>query len=638
MTSFNTILKKIQEPRWFSAAVALLGAYFLIPTFYDSGVWPLPADAPIWGSIDPSWKLGLSYAKASDVDWGRDLVFTYGPLAFLTTRISLGAGKYSLLLYDFFLTLNFFFAFYLSLLKSEHRALSLFVIFTIVLLVPVYLGSGNPVLLMMFLVFWIRQAVDQPSHISFAMQALIVALLFFMKFNTSLVCLVLLSISFLYHLVFNKPQRLKAAGYYALSFLLIGVGCMSFKVSLLPYVKGGLDLVKGYNDIMYLDEGYKYELGFAVFSLALCGIILIWRAFLLKEQRVRQLLMLTIFALSGYVLYKQAFTRCDIQHISEFYIYFPFLVLSLSDFHFSRDNRYSGMAVTAVLFICIFYAKKREDRFFQEYGMRLTKPDYYSRLKNQTDSSSIFLYPNNNQVPDRIRQKIGNTPTDVFPWNVHMLIENRIRYAQRPVFQSYTAYNRALGNLNLEFYNSERAPGFVLYENLGIDGRYPFFDEPKLQAHYLQNYHCADTFTYNNRLVMLLEQKPGRKKLTLSKSQEYEMSFDDEIFPKEGCFYEIYAEKSFTGKLASLVHHTPTLLLQIQTADSNWWEFRTSTNLLESGVFSEYFCNSTSDVYQLMNGDSIPAGRKVKTYGLRALTPAAYKKKIKVIEYRLISS
>ena len=43
--------------------------------------WPVAGVTPSVG-IDPSWVLGLAMAVSNGLVWGRDIVFTYGPLGY----------------------------------------------------------------------------------------------------------------------------------------------------------------------------------------------------------------------------------------------------------------------------------------------------------------------------------------------------------------------------------------------------------------------------------------------------------------------------------------------------------------------------------------------------------------------------
>src|SRR5208282_2552900 len=52
--------------------------------FFLSGTQPPPLE------LDPSWHAALEYAAAHHMQFGTQIVFTFGPLGFLSTRTSLG--------------------------------------------------------------------------------------------------------------------------------------------------------------------------------------------------------------------------------------------------------------------------------------------------------------------------------------------------------------------------------------------------------------------------------------------------------------------------------------------------------------------------------------------------------------------
>src|SRR5687768_11213182 len=62
-----------------------VGACLLFPTvFFVSG------QAPPSSELDPSWQLLLGYALTHSLEFGREIILTYGPLGFITTRHGLG--------------------------------------------------------------------------------------------------------------------------------------------------------------------------------------------------------------------------------------------------------------------------------------------------------------------------------------------------------------------------------------------------------------------------------------------------------------------------------------------------------------------------------------------------------------------
>src|ERR1041384_5686999 len=77
--------------------------FAVYPTLVNTG--------PTWLGIDDSWAMTLNDALLKNREWGEDIIYTYGPLGFLATRIGLGISRYFFLLFDIFITINFFFVF-----------------------------------------------------------------------------------------------------------------------------------------------------------------------------------------------------------------------------------------------------------------------------------------------------------------------------------------------------------------------------------------------------------------------------------------------------------------------------------------------------------------------------------------------
>ncbi|WP_204807643.1 hypothetical protein [Mycobacterium riyadhense] len=61
--------------RWQRDLVAVIAAVIFWPqSSVDAGI-----------GLDPSWQAGIAMARGQHLAWGRELVFTYGPLGFLRT-------------------------------------------------------------------------------------------------------------------------------------------------------------------------------------------------------------------------------------------------------------------------------------------------------------------------------------------------------------------------------------------------------------------------------------------------------------------------------------------------------------------------------------------------------------------------
>ena len=70
-------------------------------------------------------------------------------------------------------------------------------------------------------------------------------------------------------------------------------------------------------------------------------------------------------------------------------------------------------------------------------------------------------------------QTIGTNTVDIFGQDQAYAWFNHLNYRPRPVFQSYSAYNATLMQINERFYASSAAPEYVLFDFTPIDKRFP---------------------------------------------------------------------------------------------------------------------------------------------------------------------
>lgn len=614
-----------------SVAFALFASYLLLPHYFDVSYFALPNTGDSWRSLDPSWLLTLGKVNVDKLNWGDDFVFTYGPLSYLTLRTGWGINKYFLLAHDLFVWFNYACIIFLVFYRSSNKWLVVFLVLSFC-----FIADTHTILpLFAFLMFWAIESFEKPSLFNNLMQIILVTLLFFIKFNTGLICIAVFVVTLIFRIIFKKEKLLVTSGY--LVFLIIAMGCLSFplRVSLPQYIKGGLEIVQGYNQIMYLNENYPYELFFAVVVIALALIFLGIKLFQEKNLIPRNLLVLFLFSSSVYILYKQGFTRMDIQHIMEFYSFILLFMLCAQSFLNHPTNGLKMNLLVPAIFICIFFSKKRSDDLFR-LDSRFFKTDYLSRFKNFNDTSQIFIYDAPNKLPDRVLNTVGKKTVDAYPWNTQLLFENRLNYSPRPVFQSYTAYTPYLENLNYEFYGTDKAPDFVFYDFDAIDQRYPLFDESLLNLRILNEYSCVDTFRFASRLNLLLKKKEGsRAKTNLVKVREYKATIFDIMPLEKDRYYKLRLSNSISGSFYSLFVHSPEINVFFHTADNQWRKFRSSIKLLETGVFGDYFFGTTEDVYHYLKGDSINVGNKIISFRLSMPQGGLFNKDMTVEEYKI---
>jgi hypothetical protein len=618
---------------WLGLLIALFGTYLVWPIYFEAMIYPLQPDADLWKSLDPSWILQLNYASMHHYVWGTDIAFTYGPLAFLSTKVGWGQHRWSFLLYDIFVAINFFFVFFLSFKDSKNKITTTLLIVCFWIVCPVWLGSANALVLMAFLIFWIFKSLDNPRIIFYVLQAVLVVLAFFIKFNTGLISFPLFFLGLSYNVIKaykDKKLLLLLISAAILPFVLIAIVAIPLNVAIFAYARAGVEMVVGYNDVMFMGHEWKNRrLALIIIALAL-AIFIFKIAKGGKQQLLRNLTAAVLFGAGIFTLYKQAFVRgMEI----DFFIFSSLIILVSSDIFDARYRRFFTPLIIGCLGISLYFVLGYQKVPLQ-IGKKLDKM-YVSQYKAFTSKSGMHIFPNNNQLPLSVKNKIGNATVDVYPWNFQMLLENKLNCVMRPSCQSYSTYTPYLVEMNFEFYNSSKAPEFVIYDSASVDYRYPLFDDPKLNLVFLRNYQVAEVFDFENRKVLLLQKKANFHPVKLEKSNEYAIYIDTPLSVRPGIYYTVEPYYSVSGRIKSVLDHSADIQLDIMKKNGEVRSYKTSSKLLQSGVFCDYYISSTMDFMSLMTGNPVNGLEKISQYKFRPLDRSYFDKKIKVTEYKI---
>ncbi|QYJ69058.1 hypothetical protein [Flavobacterium litorale] len=623
--------------------LALVSAYMLFPAVFTMPTGPLQHEGYLYNSLDPSWLLTLNYANNENLVWGSDFAFTYGPLSYLSMRKGWGCSSISFIFYDLFYFFNLAMLFFISFRKAKNPFLAVVMIAANVLLISTYLGGSNALVWMLILVFWIIQNLNNPRLLYYIIQSIIITGLFYIKFNTSLISIVLYYISLSYLFVFRKDYLWRVSLFAVLPLLAIAVLLPVLNVEPWGYIVSGYNFVSGYNEIMHLGDEVSTPLlipTYTIISMMLffVGIKLLWikGIFSRYDLLFKNLILGFVFIMALFVLYKQAFVRADIWHIMEFFTYSVFLMLCSGMFASYKFKSPVTAIVLILVALPIYIIFKNPLPGSSSFNKKIHKGAYFTGLANFTPQSDMKLFPNNNQLPPEIKKIVGNKTVDTYPWNTHMLFENALNYVPRPVMQSYAAYTPYLENLNYEYYNSNKAPQFVLYDYESIDYRYPLFDESKMNLLLLKRYKLVASFESYDRHMLLLEKKENAAPVKLEFYREYAMFINTGIVPQEGMYYEISPYNTIKGKIRGFLKYAPELILEVRSIDNTQKQYKTSIPLLKTGIFSDVVVENTQDFANLLKNDSIEANKKVKYYKINPKHSGMFKEKIRVKEYKIV--
>lgn len=615
--------------------IALFASYISFPYFFELTQSPIPSNNYSFYSLDASWVLTLGFVNLKNLVWGSDFAFTYGPLSYLAIRNGWGMSKYSFLLFDIFYFINIFAICFITYKKSINKFLVILAIAAAFYTIPGYIGGSQALVLLLFMVFWIRQNLEDIKWFKYVFSIMLLVLMFFIKFNTALIAFLPYFGMLIYFAITRREKYSFLILYSIIPITLIYFFSKLLNVELYGYVISGIEMVSGYNEIMYLNQFdiFKYQSLIYVF-IFLSLLFLVIRIFLDRKMWLKNVFIVCLYCLCLYIIYKQAFVRADSSHVIDFFCYILLLLLCFIDFFiFKIKNFRSLITLTLLVIPVIIIAKNPQYKSFQNSN-KIIKTAYFKGFSNFTSTSGLQLFPNENQLPETIKNKIENKTVDAYPWNIQLLFENELNYLPRPVIQSYTAYTKYLENLNFEHYNSKNAPEFVIYEYLSIDNRYPLFDESKMNLILLNNYIAVDSFSMHESNYLLLQKKKDFRPIELEFKREYAILADSPLIPEMDIYYEVELYHSLSGKIYGIFNHAPDIILSIKTKNLKQFEYKTSNALLKSGLFSNTFIFD-NDSFQQSISNTIIKENEIRQYKFLPKKNKYFKEKIRIKEYKI---
>jgi|GEM_PF-1379092 len=484
-----TPLKTSTYVHWFVLPIFL---FFLWPhDFYNT---PVPG-------IDASWNIAVHLARQYHLVFGKDFVFTYGPLEVLETRLPIAINRLLYLFFDVYF-LGTFLWIVRRLLRANAGAGTLIYLFLCVL------AAGGITLnqwyFLFFLYFLFSYVAERNNRTLLGQAALLSVISLFIKVSLGMTTLAIFVAFLTFSVVFKRISFRQFAMFSGMYAALVLLSAWWLNVSIPAYIKGNLQLISYYNDSMM-----KPLIGdFRPFIYPALGTVLVTCASFLavlyraiRKRRVREdadlLFIYCMLAFSSFVLFKSSFVRSG-THIYLFYEYISPLAGFLFLYSPSPARRLAAIASWAILLPAIWALRNLPGSQLPVLnsalpggikGKAVTIGRYFRQV---VDYDRELRRSDSLQTADNeYRKIIGNGTVDVIPIEISTVYFNGLRYNPRPVIQSYCAYSEYLDELNYRKYMSADAPDYLIFTVGSVDERIPFFDETRTKLAILDRYEVA---------------------------------------------------------------------------------------------------------------------------------------------------
>lgn len=582
---------------------------------------------------DPSWSAVLKFANVSRLQFGKDIVFTYGPLGFLTIPYYTGGSPWLRIIIDVLLTFLIATGSCLAAWRLEvWRRVVTLAIFTLVVANAYF---GTDLIIYLGLMCWgllclLESGRKLPIYLAaLTLLASFSALVKLTYFATSCFTVGLV----ICDLLLRRKRRLSLGLAIVFPLLLLSGWAASGQelTNFITFLQRGLVLSNGFDQTMGIDSPRKVFWGAVVTAALTLGAILCRSVFAydIREPRViwRRLLLFSWLVGLFLVSWKHGFVRADREHIEFFLGFIPVLVLLLDS-----APTDSGAAQTwgraLGISSCLLALVTLEWAHFPGYLKFCAKSPPRLAQKNLdtlTDLPGYRLTMDTQLAAEKarwqlrtMRELIGQGAVDVFGWAQLYAIFNDLKFTPRPVFQSYAAYTSTLMHLNEQFYLSERAPQYVLFRLAAKDNRFPPLEDARVLRMLLTNCELLEA---EADLLLLKLRERGRPLLTLL--HEGTTTIGKEIslsrFGDADLWMEIELHATAAGALRRFCYKPSMVSLSVSRALEPPTEFAAPAAMLRAGFLASPLLLNNNDVVDLYTGQvkrpssytvAIPRGSK----------------------------
>jgi hypothetical protein len=574
--------------------------------------------APTGAGLDESWRIGLTLATLEHLQFGRDVVFTFGPLGYVLQGIAdpaLAAPAAAIALGLAALTgaaVWFVLRGRASVVQKTALGVALLALGT--------QYSFDFVVLAGILALLARAA--RFPRLAAPAGAMIGAVALFgllSKFTLGIDVLAAAGAVWAIDLVRGPARRRRATLLAAALALGIAGGGTLAAFGFDPgaagaYARTGAELLSGYSAAMAI-PGPRIEI---LAALLLGAAIVAVALFAWREGRPTAL---GIAAVTLFATWKYGFVRQD-GHVLAFFYTAAVLAPLVGTMVRKRTAAWAAAAVSATALGALGWIVVRTDHVLPplfepariaQGAAFVAHPQAVAAAVARASETALAA----DRLAPALRRRIGDATADVLPVETALAKANALRWTPLPVFQTYVAYTTALDEMNR--HELVRAGArYVLYRYEAIDLRLPFGDMPATTAELLCRYRVADADapTAGSGAFMLLERSAGASCAAMPAGRAEQPAIGRPVtVPRaaRGAFVTaaFVLRPTLVTRAAALLWRPPLVFFEITYDDGAVTRRRAVTGTIGDGVVVSVAPRDEAEAARFFGGADIRAVRSV---------------------------
>jgi len=585
---------------------------------------PLFKKDALAATLDNSWVAVITWAAAKPLQFGRDIIFSYGPLGHLMSaiyspRLFVPELVARIAIHILFLILLFVLSRRLRLLRRIALILSATVV-----------AQYNPQGMYLFMIVaaaWLAFVEPSPNRALLMSGLAFNAATCFVK-GTFLFFTLAVMILGLTYLIWQRAVRPLALSLLSFTLAFLAVWLLAGQqLSGIPaYLSSSFEIASGYGQAMSLQpRAAILAAGLAGFGSGNLQIM----AALVRHRGERGAWFISlVLGLALFTVWKLSFTRADDHTIHLFY-YGIIAVLALPIFYADRGTaatRFIDYPTIVVMVACgIFVIHDQTSISFADV-VRDTRGRYSSNFRalihpasTRSTCEATFRFGAQMLALPQIKRTIGQATVDVFGYEQAVAIANDLNYTPRPIFQGYSAYTPALVKRNADFYRSAGTPEYVIFRLQTIDTRLPDLDDAEALLVLAQDYRPILT----ERGYTLLKRKmdaPGQSTLRIAGVGETALG-DSVSVPKGVSWCQIHFRETLVGKLVGFIYQLPEICVEFEGSKMVLRPQRIVPRTAANGFLISPLLQTDPDFLDFVNGNR----QEAEIHAFRILPPVGAK-------------
>jgi len=574
--------------RWLRTAWWAVLAILLV--FNLSLFMPWGTSSPGRGDeLDASWGMVLHWAHIHRMDFGHQIVFTYGPWGFIFGRW--GPETFKWVMCGWALLAMAYFAGIVGI--SRHLEWPRWAVALWMAVVIALAGSSVAPDIRLFVLSWLLMLLDlhvddRPVTATKLLLVIAMALAGLMKFSALAMALAILVVMSVEHVRRRRVPWLLTI--YVVACLGWWLAAGQRLGSIGSYLRHSWDLAAGYAQGAALTQpGEAWNVAmFLLCAAALVAMAAVASA--LSEGGGRSVTAAAAAAVALFFVFKVGYVRHDEHEMTSTGAIAVFALLAAAALWPKLEKPWCKWSMAAVAWSSVWLGwhstavmAHADAHFFWADAIN-TFPAHVLEAARWTVGRPVLDQKHQAQLEELRSTALPQVrgTVDVYSWGQDVVLAAGLDYHPRPVFQSYLTYTPLLQRLNADFLDSAQAPQNILMRVENVDAHYPSQDDSLSWPLLLTRYDLTDA----SKGWLLLRRAAAKRDFSIVPLQQTDAPMRQWVHVPESpdpVWVTIHVQPTAEGQVMQTLYKTPDLLLDIKTKKGPAGPFRLVRRTAESG-------------------------------------------------------